>query len=74
MLPSEFPKWQLVYCYFQKWTREGVFEEILENIRNKIRRNLGKQLSPSVGVIDSQNVKGGSCGEGSAEILMEIKK
>ena len=22
MLPSEFPKWQLVYYYFQKWERE----------------------------------------------------
>jgi putative transposase len=62
MLPSEFPKWQLVYYYFQRWTREGVFEEILENIRDKIRRKLGKNVSPSVGLIDSQSVKSGSYG------------
>ena len=24
MLPAEFPKWQLVYYSFQKWTREGI--------------------------------------------------
>ncbi|GHT17685.1 hypothetical protein FACS189429_2320 [Bacteroidia bacterium] len=26
MLPECFPKWQLVYYYFRKWKREGVFE------------------------------------------------
>jgi putative transposase len=57
MLPSEFPKWQLVYYYFQRWTREGVFEEIPENIRDKIRLKLGKNISPGVGIIDSQSVK-----------------
>jgi putative transposase len=50
------------YYYFQKWKREGVFEEMLENTRNKIRQKLGKNTSPSVGVIDSQSVKSGSYG------------
>jgi putative transposase len=62
MLPSEFPKWQLVYYYFQKWKRQGVFEEILEDIRNLVRKKLGKHISPSVGVIDSQSVKSASYG------------
>ena len=63
MLPSEFPQWQLVYYYFQKWLREGVIEEILENLRNLVRKKLGKKQSPSVGIIDSQSVK--SCSYGS---------
>lgn len=62
MLPSEFPKWQLVYYYFQKWKREGVFEEILEDIRNVVRTKLGRDTSPSVGIIDSQSVKSASYG------------
>jgi putative transposase len=62
MLPCEFPKWQLVYYYFQKWKREGVFEEILENTRNTVRKKSGRSLSPSVGVIDSQSVKSASYG------------
>jgi putative transposase len=62
MLPSEFPKWQLVYYYFQKWMREGVFEDILEKIRNTVRKKSGKEISPSAGVIDSQSVKSGSYG------------
>ena len=24
MLPKEYPKWQLVYYYFRKWTGEGL--------------------------------------------------
>ena len=62
MLPAEFPKWQLVYYYFQKWMREAVFEEILANIRKAIRKSLKKHPSPSVGIIDSQSVKSGSYG------------
>jgi putative transposase len=62
MLPCEFPQWQLVYYYFQRWKREGVFDEILEDIRNTVRKSLGKQTSPSAGVIDSQSVKSGSFG------------
>jgi putative transposase len=62
MLPCEFPKWQLVYYYFQKWNREGVFEELLDDIRNIVRKALGKNKSPSVGVIDSQSVKSASYG------------
>ena len=46
-----------IYYYFQKWMREGVFEEILENVRDSVWKKLGKQLSPSVGVVDSQSVK-----------------
>jgi len=62
MLPSEFPKWQLVYYYFQKWLREGLIWEICENLRNLIRKKTGKNVSPSVGIIDSQSVKSGSYG------------
>ena len=45
MLPDCFPKWQLVYYYFNKWKREGIFEEILEKIRNILRQKLGEPLS-----------------------------
>ena len=62
MLPAEYPKWQLVYYYFRKWKREGVFDEILEHIRGIVREKLGKNISPSVGIIDSQSIKSGSYG------------
>jgi putative transposase len=30
MLPSDFPKWQLVYYYFDRWKNDGTFEELNE--------------------------------------------
>ena len=57
MLPSDFPKWQLVYYYFRKWTNEGLIEEIHDKLVEKIRLKKGKNISPSLGLLDSQSVK-----------------
>jgi len=57
MLPSDFPKWQLVYYYFNKWSRDGTLEEVHEVLRNRLRNNRGRESSPSIGIIDSQSVK-----------------
>jgi len=57
MLPKDFPKWELVYFYFRKWTSEGLIEEIHDKLREKIRKQKGKEVSPSLGLIDSQTVK-----------------
>ena len=57
MLPSDFPKWERVYYYFQKWSQDGTLEEIHEVLRKRVRKKRGKHESPSVGIIDSQSVK-----------------
>jgi putative transposase len=57
MLPSDFPKWQLVYYYFRKWSRDGTIEEIHEVLRNRVRKKRGLAESPSFCSIDSQSVK-----------------
>ncbi len=57
LLPKDFPKWQLVYYYFRKWTAEGLIEEIHDCLCEKIRVQHGKEKSPSMGLIDSQSVK-----------------
>ena len=57
MLPNDFPKWELVYYYFQKWSRDGTLEEIHEVLRNILRRKRGRPRTPSVVIIDSQSVR-----------------
>lgn len=57
MLPSDFPKWELVYYYFQKWSRDGTLEEIHEVLRKRVRQKRGRAPSPSVSIIDSQSIK-----------------
>jgi putative transposase len=57
MLPNDFAPWNTVYFYYRKWKDEGVIEELHEVLRSYIRKKAGKQISPSVGIIDSRSVK-----------------
>ena len=57
MLPSNFAPWQSVYYYFNKWKNEGVIEELLGIIHANVRKQLGKNENPSLGIIDSRSVK-----------------
>ncbi len=58
MLPDSFPAWQSVYYYFRKWSREGTLKKIHDFLRGRLRERIGRKISPSVGLIDSQSVKG----------------
>ena len=57
MLPSDFAPWQTVYYYFRKWKLEGVFEEVMDALHSLIRKQAGRQESPSLGIMDSRSVK-----------------
>jgi len=52
-----FQTWKLGYYYFAKWKNDGTIELIHVLLRDKTRKNAGKDESPSVGIIDSQSVK-----------------
>ena len=57
MLPKDFGPWQTVYFYFRKWKFEGVFEELMHFLRRVVRQVEGKEISPSIGIIDSRSVR-----------------
>jgi len=65
MLPINFPPWESVYYYFSKWKNDGTIEAVHELLRDKVRIKAGKNVSPSLALIDSQSVKttrsGGIC-------------
>ena len=60
MLPSDFPKWQLVYYYYKKWADTAQFDLLLEELRGKIRVKMGQKANPSLGIVDSQSVRWGN--------------
>jgi putative transposase len=66
MLPHDLPDWQSVYHYFRKWRKDGTWERMNLDLNEQLRQKLGKEASPSVGILDSQSVKttekGGSVG------------
>ena len=51
------PPWQTVYYYFRKWKLEGVFEEVMDALHSLIRKQAGREESPSLGIMDSRSVK-----------------
>ena len=61
-LPLDFPPWQTVYGYFQKWRKSGLLDKVLKILNQKVREQEGRTATPSFGIIDSQSVKMQSSG------------
>lgn len=57
MLPKEYPKWQLVYYYYDKWNENGSFDLLLDKVRGKARINKEQNENPTLGIMDSQTVR-----------------
>ena len=57
MLPHDFPPWPTVYYYFWRWRRDGTWERLQDTLRDQVREQAGRELSPSAAIIDSQSVK-----------------
>jgi len=57
MLPREFPAWQTVYYYYNKWSRDGTWERIMDTLRREVRQQEGRYPEPTAAIIDSQTVK-----------------
>ena len=57
MLPHDFPPWQTVYTYFRQWQKDGTWEKIHTQLREKAREQVGREPTPSASSIDSQTVK-----------------
>ena len=58
-----FPPRSTVYNIFRAFQREGVWEAIWEELRAGLRERLGREASPSAGVIDSQSLKSAEKGD-----------
>jgi len=57
MLPQEYGPWQTVYGYFRTFRRTGVWQQMHDALREKVRRKARKKPTPSAAIIDSQSVK-----------------
>ena len=57
MLPHDLPPWKTVYHYFRAWRMEGVWEDMNEALRERVRVTHGRCSTPSAGAIDSQSAK-----------------
>jgi putative transposase len=57
MLPKDFPPKDTVYTYFKSFREAGIWEQMHDLLRKRVRVKHGKQQQPSAAIIDSQSVK-----------------
>jgi putative transposase len=55
-LPADFPPWQTVHGMFARWKKDGVWPDVVDLLRARVRVAEGRQAEPSAGIIDSQSV------------------
>ena len=57
LLPKDFPPVSTVQRFFYRWRDEGVWNTVNHLLLMTVREGMGREASPSAGVIDSQSVK-----------------
>jgi len=57
MLPHDLLPKSSVYDYFAQWRDDGTWTKMLAALRERVRREAGREPTPSAACIDSQSVK-----------------
>lgn len=57
-LPVNFPPWQTVYWYFQRWNAEGAVDRLHNALRDQLRDQDDRDPMASAAIVDAQSVKG----------------
>ena len=57
MLPKQFPPKSTVSAYFCLWKNDGLWQHIHDTLRGEVRKEAGRDVTPSAGIIDSQSTK-----------------
>jgi transposase len=56
-LPVDFPPWEAVYAFFERWAARGLPQGLVDRLRGRLRVAWGRAELPTAGSIDSQSVK-----------------
>jgi len=56
-LPRDYPCWQSVYYYFQRWRKDGTWQRLHDTLHAQVREAAGRHKHPTAGCLDSQSVK-----------------
>ena len=56
-LPHDFPPHSAVWQQYRRWRDNGTLEAVHEALRGEVRRQAGKEPTPSAAIVDSQSVR-----------------
>ncbi|HEU5199752.1 MAG TPA: IS5 family transposase [Ktedonobacterales bacterium] len=57
MLPNDLPPWEAVYQQTQRWLQAGVFEAMVNDLRQLLRVAAGRKEQPSGAIFDSRTLQ-----------------
>lgn len=57
-LPDGFPPWEAVYQQTLRWIDAGVFENIVDDLRELLRVAVGREKQPTAVIYDGQTLQG----------------
>jgi putative transposase len=57
LMPHDLPHWQTAYQTFRAWRQDGTWLRIHDQLRDRVRTQMGRHPQPSAAIIDAQTVK-----------------
>ena len=57
LMPHDLPQWQTAYQSFRAWRHDGTWLRIHDQLRDRVRTQMGRHPQPSAAIIDAQTVK-----------------
>ena len=57
LMPHDFPPYRIIFYYYRVWQKEGIWQQINDKLRAKVRLFSGKLTQPSAAIMDSQSIK-----------------
>jgi putative transposase len=56
-MPHDLPHWQTAYQTWRAWRHDGTWVRIHDQLRERVRTQMGRHPQPSAAIIDAQTVK-----------------
>jgi transposase len=56
-LPVDFPPWEAVYAFYERWNHRGLPLALITRLRELLRQHQGRTAQPSACIADSQIIK-----------------
>jgi transposase len=56
-LPVDFPPWEAVWKFVERWSARGLPEALTHRLRGALRERQGRAAEPTAVIVDSQIVK-----------------
>jgi transposase len=71
-MPHDLPNHKTVFYYFNEWSEQKILEKFNDELVKQTRLKAGKKAVPTVGIVDSQTVKGTE--KKGVKVMMLVKK